>query len=239
MCTGDIVTEDLRKLLRLQDLDRRILQLAREGQDIPKRKAHIESGLQQHQAAVAEAEAARQQHQLKLKELEGDVEAFTVRLQKYRQQQMTVKNNDEYRALEREIAATRRDISKFEDQELVIMETLEKTKAAIEQKLGELRDQERIVNEELAVIEERLGMLDSEIDRLKAQRPALVAEIDPAWLSRYERILRNKGDFALVSVHNGACGGCHMSIPPQVIHDARRGDKPAACPYCGRILYSE
>jgi predicted nucleic acid-binding Zn-ribbon protein len=239
MHTGDIVTEDLRKLLRLQELDRRILQMAREGQDIPKRKSHIEEGLQQHQAAVEEAKRAQQQQQLKLKELEGDVEAFTVRLRKYREQQMTVKNNDEYRALDREIASTRRDITKFEDQELVIMEALEKSRAEVENRQNELQDQERLVSEELAVIEERLGTLDTEIEKLKAGRPALTKEIDAEWLNRYERILRNKGDFALVSVQNGACGGCHMSIPPQVVHDARRGQKLSACPYCGRILYCE
>lgn len=233
------MTEDLEKLLRLQDLDRRILQMAREGQDMPQRKAHIESGLEQHRAAVEEARTAQKQQQLKLKELEGDVEAFSTRMRKYREQQMSVKSNDEYRALEREISATRRDITKFEDQELALMESLEMSKALVEQKEAELQTQERLVQEELGMIEERLGMLDAEIAKLKAERPALRAEINPAWLSRYERILQNKGDFALVAVRNGACGGCHMSIPPQVVHDARRGDKLATCPYCGRILYCE
>ena len=49
--------------------------------------------------------------------------------------------------------------------------------------------------------------------------------------------LRSKGDVAIVPVQHGNCGGCHLQIPPQLIHNAKRGTELTSCDYCGRILY--
>jgi uncharacterized protein len=231
------VTEAFDKLLILQDHDRRSLQLTRESRDIPERKNNIKARLQHHRDAVRTAEEDLKNGQLKLKELEGDVEAFSTRLRKYKEQQMSVKNNDEYRALDREIASTRRDIGKFEERELVLMEQLEPLQAAVRDRKAELAEQEKVVAEELAALDERLVRIDAEIEALQRRRPELTAAVDAQWLSRYERILNNKGDVAIVPIENGACGGCHMKLPPQVVHDARKGSRLVSCSFCGRIVY--
>jgi hypothetical protein len=231
------VTEAFEKLLILQDHDRSSLQLARESRDIPERKNNIEARLQHHRDAVRAAEEDLKNGQLKLKEIEGDVEAFSTRLRKYKEQQMSVKNNDEYRALDREIASTRRDIGKFEERELVLMEQVEPLQAAVRDRKAELAEQERIVAKELAALDERLVRIDAEMEALQRRRPELAAAVDAQWLSRYERILNNKGDVAIVPIENGACGGCHMKLPPQVVHDARKGSRLVSCSFCGRIVY--
>jgi len=65
------------------------------------------------------------------------------------------------------------------------------------------------------------------------------AQCDPALLAKYTRILKNKRDFAVVLVESGGhCGGCHMKLPPQVIHDARNPQKIVGCNFCGRIVYN-
>jgi predicted nucleic acid-binding Zn-ribbon protein len=38
-------------------------------------------------------------------------------------------------------------------------------------------------------------------------------------------------------VRNGNCGGCHLNLPPQVVHNAKTGGSLTSCDYCGRILY--
>ena len=37
----------------------------------------------------------------------------------------------------------------------------------------------------------------------------------------------------------GNCGGCHLNIPPQIQHDAKKSAEVVSCSYCGRILYWE
>lgn len=232
------MSESFEKLLILQDTDRRIMQLTREQRDIPERKQEIESGLDRHEQAVAEAKENLQQSVLRLKELEGDVEMFNQRLRKYKDQQLAVKNNDEYRALDREIASTKRDIGKFEERQLVVMESMEELRQAIRDREKDLEERGKDVGAELTHMDERLGQINQEIAELETKRPPLIEGIDPQWLARYERILKHVGDYAMVAVSNGTCTGCHMQLPPQQVHDARKRDNLTPCAYCGRILYT-
>jgi uncharacterized protein len=89
----------------------------------------------------------------------------------------------------------------------------------------------------MAVMDKRLQNLENEIQALMKDRQSLTAEMDPAWLSRYEKIFAQRGDFAVVPVEKGACGGCHMNLPPQVVHDAKRNLNLVLCGFCSRILY--
>jgi uncharacterized protein len=72
---------------------------------------------------------------------------------------------------------------------------------------------------------------------LRTRREAAAAGIqNRSWLQAYERIFTRK-DAALVPVEDGVCGGCHMTLPPSVVHQARRRNAAVACVYCGRLLY--
>jgi predicted nucleic acid-binding Zn-ribbon protein len=229
--------DGIQKLLILQDHDRKIIQLNREITDNPKRKEQIQARLENHQAAVHEAHESIKRHGLKMKELEGEVAAIEAKIARFREQQMTVKSNDDYRALEREIALARRQIKKLEDQELALMEELEELNSGVARREIELRDEGSVVAEELQALDQRMGIIQGEIDELKAGRPDLAAGVDSAWLSRYERILNHLGDFALVGIERGICMGCHMQLPPQHMHDVRKGDALTTCSFCGRILF--
>ena len=58
-------------------------------------------------------------------------------------------------------------------------------------------------------------------------------------LTRYRRILKSKGDVAVVAVEHGSCTGCHMKLTTQTANSARREDALAACENCGRLLYAD
>ena len=92
---------------------------------------------------------------------------------------MQVKNNDEYRALEREIASTRRDIGKFEERELLVMEQLEPLKAAVEERQAELNSQTRMVNDELTAMDGRLEQIETEMEVLRSRTLAEAVDALP------------------------------------------------------------
>src|SRR5438876_1104270 len=75
---------------------------------------------------------------------------------------------------------------------------------------------------EKADLQKRAALIKQESEQLTGDRKQLVASVDPDLLSRYERLLRSKGDVAIVQIKHGTCGGCHLNIPPQVIHDAKK-----------------
>ena len=225
------------RLLSLQDHDRKILKLAREVRDIPKRKEEIEERLATHRATLAEAQEEVTRHTLKMKDLEGDIELLKQKAVRFREQQMTVKSNDDYRMLEQEIAGTRRQIRALEDQELVLMEKMESLNQAVAARESELGEEEAAVGEEVGALDERLTLIEGESGSLKAARPQMLEGLEGDWLSRYERIIQHVGDFALVSIERGGCMGCHMKLPPQLVHNAKKRDSITSCSFCGRILF--
>ncbi|WP_372847255.1 zinc ribbon domain-containing protein, partial [Pontiella sp.] len=95
------------------------------------------------------------------------------------------------------------------------------------------------IADELAELDDRADHLKKKAETMKADRSRVAAGCDKEILKKYTRILNNKKDFAVVLIEPGGhCGGCHMKLPPQVIHDARNPTKIVACNFCGRIVYN-
>ena len=55
--------------------------------------------------------------------------------------------------------------------------------------------------------------------------------------SRYERLLKSKGDNAVVGIEHGVCGGCHMKLQQRLIVTCQAQKEIVTCSSCGRILY--
>lgn len=231
------MSKNIEKLLILQNTDRKIARFEKESRDVPARKHQIETRVKQEKDAVTEINDAIRKKLSDQKQVELDIEAHKEKIAKLRRQQVGVKSNDEYRTIEQEIRYSESDISHHEEKQLRIMEDVEELKkeAAVREK--KLKDGEAQVKGDLDVLEKRMSVVSENIAKLRQERQGLLDGIEPDWLSRYDRIFRNKGDWALVAVENGTCGGCHMKLPPQVAQDAKRGTAMVSCAYCGRLLY--
>lgn len=227
----------LEKLLVLQDRDRKLRQLLQETRDIPARKQLIESRLKANREAhlLAQENLKKNTAQIKAVELEIDTDKETIK--KYRNQQGQIKNNDQYRALEREIRENLGRIRELEEREIALMEAAEPIKTSVAETEAALKQDEASVEVDIKALDERMKNIDAEVEEARKNRLAMTEGIDETWLSRYTRIFNNKGDYAFVPVENGTCGGCHMKVPPQLVQDAKRGDSMVSCSYCGRLLY--
>ena len=109
---------------------------------------------------------------------------------------------------------------------------------------SDVRQEQALVKEltskaeaEKSDLQRRGAAIAEELVALQGDRKKLADATDSDALSRYGRLMRSKGDFAVVPIRNGNCGGCHLHIPPQVVHDAKHGEELTSCEYCGRILY--
>ena len=227
----------LEDLLVIQDRDRRASQLRLELSQIPERKAQAEARLAARREAVHQAEADTQHHASAIKQLELEVEGYKEKITRFRQQQFEVKTNLEYKTLEHEIASHQQKIRGAEDRELDLMEQAEAIRTRLAARRKELEDSEAEVRRECADLDARADNVARELAAQDEERTRLVAAADPEWFPRYDRILKHKGDYAIVPVENGACGGCHMKLPPQLVHDAKKAQAVTACTFCGRMLY--
>ncbi len=233
----------IERLLIIQDRDRKIVQLTRETEDIPAHTREIESRLNAQRESMKASHDEVKKNAMAIKQVEVEIDTCKQRIAKLRTQQFQIKSNDEYRALEREIGGVQKEIRDLEDQELALMEQAESLRDMITEREKDLKQEEVRANQDEDVLKKRLSNIQAEIHDLQEDRAALAADIDPAWLSRYERIFKRTGDYALVRVEKAssgdyaACGGCHMKLPPHLMHEAKKGQAMTQCSFCSRILY--
>lgn len=228
----------IEKLLVLQDRDRQIRSLTQETVDIPARKQLIDQRLKNHREAVAKAQEELKKNAAGIKEVELEIDTRKQKILKLRDQQGQIKTNQEYRAIENEVGAMQTQIREIEEREIGLMEAAELLKARLAEAELILKKEQAFVESDMKNLDARLASLQGEIDAVKAAREKILPEIDPDWLARYQRIFTNKGDVAVVPVERGSCGGCHMQLPPQQIHLARRGTDMVPCSFCGRLLFT-
>jgi hypothetical protein len=227
----------LEQLLVLQDCDRRILQLKAEQARIPREIAAVETRVADETARLDTVRNEYKQIEGERKKLEIDAEAKRAQVLKYRGQLTQIKSNVEYQALLKEIANHEAEINTVEDAELELMERVEKIQPLLKEEQEMVKTLMARADDTKKQLHDRGAGIAAELARAQAERGELTAKVDPDALARYDRLMRSKGDFALVPIRHGNCGGCHLNLPAQVAHDARSGPDIVSCQYCGRILY--
>ena len=233
---GDTPVSMIEKVLAVQEHDLAIRDVEREMLDIPARKQAEQDRLKEHTQEVADAEAALKQRQAEIKQLELDVQSRRETINKLRGQQMQLKTNKEFKAMESEIEAVQAQIRALEDGELDIMESVEAARNALAEKQRALKEEESSVAEDVRLLDERVGGLATRLAEERAKREIVAADVDPEWLARYEPIAARRGA-AVVAVAGNVCGGCHMTVPPSVVHASRARNEMVSCPHCGSLLY--
>lgn len=231
------MSTELEKILVIQERDQRIARIQQQLADIPARREQIEFALKDQTEAVELAQSELQRIQLAIKEQEGEIEERKSKILRYRQQQMDVKTNDEYRALNNEIFAEESNVKELEEKEIKLMEDLEAHKTVLAERQAVLDSDREGIADDIKLLEERAANLEEQLKEIESDRAAKAADVDDEWLSAYERIMRNKKDSAVVAIQGSTCTGCFMNVTPQTVHHARHLETRTSCEQCGRLVY--
>lgn len=223
-------------LLAVHDVDVRIFGVKKEIADIPVRKKDEQSRIGAHRKAVEKAESDLMLGQASAKERELEIDSLKEKIVKLRQQQFQIKTNEEFRAIEKEVAAIESKIKGVEDQELDIMENIEGLKKGVSENQESLKKEEISLESDLKEFDRRAAELEQDLAGLTAERDEMAAKVDPEWLAAYNRVVERKTD-ALVPLSEGICGGCHLKLAPSVGHAVVKQTAPVICDFCGRLLY--
>jgi predicted nucleic acid-binding Zn-ribbon protein len=128
-------------------------------------------------------------------------------------------------------------ITKLEDQQLEFMEQAEQIAKETAAANTLAQSQKRDVDKQIADLAALEGSLKKQIAEDESTRATLGAVVDPSVLSRYERLLKSKGENVVVGIDHGVCGGCHMRLNTQTVRTVQGETDITNCPHCGRILY--
>ena len=229
--------ETIEKLLILQDRDRKILRVQQELAHITPERETLRARAASTQSQLDTAKGRVKQFEADRKRLEVDVESKKTQIEKYANQQLQTRKNEEYRALAHEIDGCKADITKIEDQEIELMEQAEAAQKEVARAMQEAAAAKKLVEEQVAQLDQREENLKKELVELQSSRAELASAVDEVARARYERLLKSKGDNVVVGVDHGACGGCHMKLPAQILVLCQGHKELVSCINCGRILY--
>ena len=229
--------ETIEKLLLLQDRDQKIRRVQGELAHIAPEREGLRTKAAATQSQLESLKTRAKQIESDRKRLELDVESKKQQIEKYANQQLQTRKNEEYRALAHEIDACKADITKIEDQEIELMEQAEQVQKETSRLSREAGETKKLVEDQVAQLDRREENLKKELEELQQGRAELAAGVEESARTRYDRLVRSKGENVVVGVHHGVCGGCHMKLPAQILVFCMADQEIITCTNCGRILY--
>ena len=230
------MNDELQALWSLRELDERLVVVQAALRKFPAQRQAVEQRLATDKSRLDVLKKELGDYQVKRRQIEKDIEAMVAEERKFQGQLPLVKKNEEYTALLHEIAGVKAKRSDRETELLVLMDEEDKRaheKPAQEKALAALESE---ASGRLAGIASEEQKERDRVAGLEAERAVLVARLPVGTRTRYERIRTSKEGRAVVPIQKGACGGCYRGQPPQMLQEAKRGDRLLVCDGCGRLL---
>jgi predicted nucleic acid-binding Zn-ribbon protein len=202
-------------------------------------KAHIAANAAEFNGKKTKLDDARKKKAL----IDVEIKSKEAEIKNKEGQTGAVKTNDAFKAMQNDIDNMRKDIRKFEDQQLVLMEEEDAAHAWIKSQEKAMKEKEALLLADIKKLESEAATKDGLISEEMNKRAEEVKNTDKAWYEKYEKIRKNKG-LALAPIlegknGSGACGGCKFDVRPQVIIELKKEGEIKTCSNCARIWYIE
>ena len=190
-----------------------------------------------HMRRLEADRAALAANQKERKQLDDDIKVGHQKVSKLRDQMLSAKTNEQYRAFQNEIGFAEEAIRKAEDRILDLMAEGEPLDANVKKAEAALKEEKQQVDAEKARARERTAADQKQLEQYKTERKTLVSSIKPQIYSAYERIRKKWHGSAVAEATDGRCSACQIMLRPQFFQDLRNTDQLMFCESCGRILF--
>ncbi len=228
---------DLERLIALQQLDTAAHDAERRLAEEPERLKALDARLDAAKERVASAKERLGESQNARRTIEKDVAVHQGRLSKFREQAMAVKTNQEYHAIQHEIAFAQTEIKTLEDQILERMLEADELTGALKRAETELAAEQKAIEADRKQIAAESAELKASVQRIADERAAVVAKITPQVLATFELVAKRRHGIGVAEARDGICTICHVRLRPQVFNTVRRNEAIIQCDSCQRILY--
>jgi predicted nucleic acid-binding Zn-ribbon protein len=202
----------------------------------PKTLAARQAALAARRTELENARKALQDAKIQLKKHEHLLQSVESKIDDLKLKLNQVKKNDEYKALQNQIAHDNAAKSKIEEDILLCYDAIESKTAA----LAKLENEAKRFAQEVASLEEQTGQQaathQSQLQEIETALQDAENAIPEDSRDRYRRIVSRYGADALAACEEGSCHGCFTALTPQMVNDLINGEL-SFCLSCGRLLY--
>ena len=228
---------DLERLISLQKLDSAADAARKKLAAEPEHEAQLEARLEAARQQVAAAKERVAANKNARAALEKEVAVQQGRLSKFRETAMAVKTNQEYHAVQHEIAFAQGEIKKIEDSILERMMESDELSAALKAAESALAAETKAVDADRKTGSAAHIEMQASLEKIAAERTELVAGLKKDVLATFEAVSRKRNGVAMSEARGGVCTICHVRLRPQVFNNVLRNDSILQCDHCNRILY--
>ncbi len=240
------MSNNVSEFLSLQAIDQEILrfesELKKKGDHIAEDKVayrKLDAELTNTKEILVKAKAERDLKQVDLVAINEKKDKLNERLQ-------NIKNNKEYKALEKE-ARNYKEESEYLTRYIDASdENIKKLEASLSKGEATLVDLKQKIKGLIIEHNESQHVLHAKIDELKAKRSNQTSRIntiekelpeDQKFLSRYEKLTRLPARDCLAVMIDETCQGCYMRVNTQLASKIKSLRRMEICTSCHRILY--
>jgi uncharacterized protein len=228
--------EQLQLLEQLQEIDNQISRWEQDLTRLPLETQDVARNLVSLRREITEGQQRLEVLEKDQKKKDQDLAVEQEKIKRSERRLLGIKNQKEYNALSREVKLGKKVVAEIEESQMAFMSEIEGLRTVLDRKNSEYAGFEKTLLEKKDETESTSAQAEGVLAALNAEREKIVQGIDRDYLKKYELVRKARGN-ALVEVHNGSCGGCHMSIPAQLAITVLKQAEMVTCPNCLRMLY--
>ncbi|MGB1019422.1 MAG: zinc ribbon domain-containing protein [Chitinophagales bacterium] len=229
--------EKLKALYDLQSIDSKIDRLQVLKGELPLEVEDLEDDIEASKKRIEKMKTELEDLKQEVTGHQVSVENSNALIERYEKQLESVKNNREFDALTKEVGMQKLEIQLSEKKLRIANEKNEAKKTLLEDMNVKLENTIALLEAKKSELSEITKETDIEEEKLQTKSEKAKKKVDDFLLTAYERIRQNyKNGLAVVSAERDSCGGCHISIPPQLQLDIEAELQIIPCENCGRIF---
>lgn len=228
---------DVRKLLSVQRVDQEIARIRRKLDSLPaeetRRRRSLDALIERHdsaRAALTDSEVGARTIDTGIRQSDDEIRKLQERLN-------TVRNNAEYQATLFQIESVRKERGRLEEEGLALIERIDELKQTVEAAAASRDTEAAVFAEFVAEAAKTRTQLEKELARVREGRAAVLSDLTPELIGKYERLFDARDSLAVCAVEGVTCTGCYTSIPPNLQVKIQAGSAVVYCDSCQRILY--
>lgn len=229
----------IEKLLIVQDRDVALQKIEQELARIPQERAKLEALIEAEKENIEAAGQALKEKEVQRNELDHAVKGREADIERFKNQQLQVKKNDEYRALTQQIEQAESEISQLEENEIELMLEIDTTREAFKAEKATIDQRIKEQLEQIKDLGEREQNLKDSIEAAKQALEESRTGVESNYIEHYDRVkqIAKRAPY-VVPIEAHKCGGCHLRVSNEVSSGAMDAGEPHFCDQCARMVYA-